>query len=530
MTRLGTIAAVLLFAARALGEATITDLAPASPPSSRSGAALVETDLVPESHLLFGGNFGTSGSNDLFGFDPQANSWAGIADVNPPGSRAYCGAAWDSKHRRLVVYGGLSKGLFGSFRDDLWAWDAGTLTWTQLAMADAPPPRWGMVFEYLPHLDRFLVSSGGTGFNSTNTTVTSVDQGMWLLSTDYAAATATFEALPAPATRPAGRGGACVGYDPVAHELHVFSGESSPREAPCERGSCNDQWRYQVDANLWVKEEATGTPPARLSAMCTWDRRNRRLLVYGGTDRPGGSQLGDAHAYDPAARAWTKLAPQVGAMASGSAAFSPLLGGMVWYGGRKDLNLVKTTYALVLNDPPVARAGADQEVAWGAQVVLDGLASSDPNGDALAFAWKQTTGDAVELLEPGLPVASFPAPQADAVLEFELTVRDRFGLAASDRVRVSVRDLPDDVDGGADGGEPTEAGDAGSRLEDAGAGGPRELIMGVGCGGCGAGAGASGGMGLLVVLWLVFDRSRRRPCRSGRREARAEVRTDGRAS
>lgn len=504
MTRLGTIA-VVVFAAQASGEATIKDLAPSSPPSSRSGAALVETDLAPAAHLLFGGNFGTSGSNDLFSFDAQANVWAGIADVAPPPARAYCGAAWDSKHRRLVVYGGLSKGLFGSFRNDLWAWDSSTLAWTQLAMANAPPARWGMVFEYLPHLDRFLVFSGGTGFNSTNTTVTSVDDGMWLLSADYAAATASFEVVAPPATRPAGRGGACVGYDPVAHELHVFSGESSPREAPCEKGSCSDQWRYQVDANVWVREAATGTPPARLSAMCAWDRRNRRLLVYGGTDRPGGSQLGDAYAYDPAGQAWTKLAAEVGAMASGSAAFSPWLGGMFWFGGRKDLNLVKTTYALVLNDPPVAQAGPDQEVAPGARVALDGHGSSDPNGDALVFAWRQTAGDPVDLLDPALPAASFTAPQGEAVLEFELTVRDRFGLAASDRVQVTVRDAP----AGVDGGDPSDTGpgDAGGEREDAAREGRREVELGVGCAGCGPSGDAGGGLGLLLVL-LAWARSR----------------------
>lgn len=39
------------------------------------------------------------------------------------------------------------------------------------------------------------------------------------------------------------------------------------------------------------------------------------------------------------------------------------------------------------NLPPVARPGADQTVAFGSLVRLDGSASSDPNGDALSFQW-----------------------------------------------------------------------------------------------------------------------------------------------
>ena len=39
------------------------------------------------------------------------------------------------------------------------------------------------------------------------------------------------------------------------------------------------------------------------------------------------------------------------------------------------------------NQPPVASAGADQAVAIGAAVMLDGSASSDPNKTSLTFAW-----------------------------------------------------------------------------------------------------------------------------------------------
>ena len=82
------------------------------------------------------------------------------------------------------------------------------------------------------------------------------------------------------------------------------------------------------------------------------------------------------------------------------------------------------------NDPPVARCGSsDYWVRPGFEVVLDGGASSDPNDDALVWAWEQTEGDPVELSGADRSEASFIASTAlpcgdQAELAFRLTVGD----------------------------------------------------------------------------------------------------------
>jgi len=90
------------------------------------------------------------------------------------------------------------------------------------------------------------------------------------------------------------------------------------------------------------------------------------------------------------------------------------------------------------NNPPVASAGADRTVTAGASVTLDGSGSSDPDGDAMSFSWKQTLGTEVTLSSESAAIVTFTAPAAGTTLTFELTVSD--GQSSStDTVGVSVQ-------------------------------------------------------------------------------------------
>ncbi len=78
------------------------------------------------------------------------------------------------------------------------------------------------------------------------------------------------------------------------------------------------------------------------------------------------------------------------------------------------------------NVPPTANAGADQTVTELTPVNLDGTGSSDPDGAIAAYAWTQTAGPAVTLVNGNTATPSFTAPDVTAaeVLTFQLTVTD----------------------------------------------------------------------------------------------------------
>jgi hypothetical protein len=92
------------------------------------------------------------------------------------------------------------------------------------------------------------------------------------------------------------------------------------------------------------------------------------------------------------------------------------------------------------NLPPVANAGSDQSVGQGAQVILDGSGSNDPdNGPAvLTYHWTQKSGATITLNNVDTPSPSFKATAA-GVYRFTLTVSDG-SASAEDEVQITVAD------------------------------------------------------------------------------------------
>lgn len=92
---------------------------------------------------------------------------------------------------------------------------------------------------------------------------------------------------------------------------------------------------------------------------------------------------------------------------------------------------------------PNAIAGANQTVASGAQVSLDGSGSNDPDGDALSYQWTQLSGPPVTLANATAATATFTAPSvnSDSLLRFELTVSDGL-LQNSAETSVTVQRQP----------------------------------------------------------------------------------------
>ena len=104
------------------------------------------------------------------------------------------------------------------------------------------------------------------------------------------------------------------------------------------------------------------------------------------------------------------------------------------------------------NHPPRANAGPDQTVVVTSRVTLDGSASSDPDGDPLAFRWSFTSRPAGSAAVLDDPAAVHPTFVADRPGEYQvhLVVNDGKVDSASDLVVVSTQNSIPVADAGPD--------------------------------------------------------------------------------
>ena len=92
------------------------------------------------------------------------------------------------------------------------------------------------------------------------------------------------------------------------------------------------------------------------------------------------------------------------------------------------------------NNAPNASAGIDQAVTEGDIVTLSGLASTDPEGQGLTYAWTQVSGPAVTLSDATASQPTFTAPNglSNTTVQFELTVSDGANVSSIDTVTITI--------------------------------------------------------------------------------------------
>ncbi|MBI5136620.1 MAG: FG-GAP repeat protein [Nitrospirae bacterium] len=107
------------------------------------------------------------------------------------------------------------------------------------------------------------------------------------------------------------------------------------------------------------------------------------------------------------------------------------------------------------NRPPVANAGLARTIAVNNQVVLDGAASADPDGDPLTYLWTvdaQPAGAAVVLSSTTAPRPTF-TPTVAGIHDFSLTVSDGARTSAPATVRITVSAAPNQAPAANAGGD-----------------------------------------------------------------------------
>ncbi len=165
--------------------------------------------------LTFGGDhIFTDGTffDDTWVYDPGAATWTKRHPALSPSARSYYAMAYDSKADRLVLFGGENASRDEHF-GDTWVYSFGANRWTQMRPKKSPPARYYSVMAYDSVRDRMLL------FGGADSSETPLDD-LWA----YDIGRDTWSELKPTGPRPAARAWHSMAFDNEAGILVLFGG------------------------------------------------------------------------------------------------------------------------------------------------------------------------------------------------------------------------------------------------------------------------------------------------------------------
>ncbi len=258
-------------------------------------------------------------------------------------------AIYDSAAHRMVVFGGRSA---SGDLNDIWEFDLTTNSWQALMPTDGPTPTprrtAGSAYDPANHQMLIWMGQGSGLYND-----------VWAFDLSQE----TWTEFSPPDPKPNTRYGVAGIFDPLAGEVVNFAGFTS-------NGRFDDTWRFNPAIPEWRDvTPASGSPLRRCLHSASYDSRDHRMIMYGGTNSGG---LNDIWAFDLNQDTWIELTPAD----SPEGRFFPtniydsrnhralIFGGFVRSGSRTNdvwaFDLTANTWQQLIpsGDLPVARDGA----------------------------------------------------------------------------------------------------------------------------------------------------------------------------
>lgn len=228
-------------------------------------------DVARQRAVVFGGRSMTSDEPLSTTWQVDGTSWSEVAVASAPPARFDHALAYDSARQRVVLFGGEARATgsaAANYLDDTWEWD-GT-SWVRLEPAVSPPPRSRHALAYDPRRGR-VVLVGGIG-----------PDGLALYDTWEWDGTAWSQ--PNPWNTPPSRAGHGLAFDPLTSRMVMFGGDNNGF-VPTYYG---DLWEW--DGARWI-ERSTRLGPG--SGALAYDAARERVVLHGGGDPSAGEEIGD---------------------------------------------------------------------------------------------------------------------------------------------------------------------------------------------------------------------------------------------
>jgi hypothetical protein len=237
----------------------------------------------------------------------NGSNWSQKSPAHSPSARDGAAMVYDHSTGKVLLFGG--QGGSGDL-GDTWVWNGSD--WTQLTPANAPSARaWAGIAPDPVSGDPLLFGGDAdTAFADTWT---------WT-GTDWSPLS--------PAHSPSARSDFTMAFDPVHSRIVLFGG--GVWNSSGFVSEVKDTWTW--NGTDWTQVATTG-PSARADFQLTYDPRLRRVMLFGGYDYVGDTDLGDSWSWT--GTAWSPLSTAAPPSKRDSAVMNyfPPAGNTVLFGG-----------------------------------------------------------------------------------------------------------------------------------------------------------------------------------------------------
>ncbi|HHH28536.1 MAG TPA: hypothetical protein ENK57_09340 [Polyangiaceae bacterium] len=273
---------------------------PAEAPVTRSEVGMVY-DAPRDRLVIYGGNTAASERcavpdavvvDEMWAFHFDCNNWERLNPSGGPGQLRRQATVLDESRGRMLMFGGRGPGSpFGSYVDEVWAFDLATDSWSEITTTGDTPPGLGEAIAQLDTArDRLLVFGGNPGGFSGSDGMYALDlnTNVW---TEITAAGAPTPRLYHASTV-------------VGNELIVFGGTGGFNPP-----YFNDTYAFDMSADTWRVVTTDAPPRARFGMELVADPDRGRVIMAFGHDATNLGNSNDVWALDLAAGSWTELHP-----------------------------------------------------------------------------------------------------------------------------------------------------------------------------------------------------------------------------
>ena len=262
---------------------TVTADGAAGSPSRRQSAILVH-DSANSRIVLFSGYDGTSYLADLWSFDIGTTTWSQLSPTGTaPSVREAANGAYDVTNQRMVIFGGWSDGTLANNLNDIVSISlvSGSESFTTIRANDTTNNSFQRASNGAACLDtdkRMIVQffQGGTDLTTKYGYAFDLDEGLTSNATMYGLNVVdTFRARDAPAY--------CVDTTRSVGVLMGGYGNMNDDTTIANGDHMNEMWSYDYSTNAlrYVSAGALGKYYAEGSQAC-YDSVNDRIIIFGG--------------------------------------------------------------------------------------------------------------------------------------------------------------------------------------------------------------------------------------------------------